>query len=323
MIYAAVVRANISMPGTGALVVRGTSEVKLSRLRRLHKHIKHSPHHTCTCFYFAPGGRLDSITAGQLRTVERCARFKSNFGVTVHSLRVENTNDVLNNRRRNGVRSIKCSVCLGLLSSTIGRRGNVVPSSSVPYAISLGISTRVPRDCVRSLPTELNVCGHVTTVEDSSSTDSIVSRLYSHFNRPPGTIVKLVSVTILEGGTTSQGVTRVATGNGATALRVGSVRPAIVRGLDSGCNGHFVLGMTRGPMCAIGLLGGRTVASFVGRLVATLWWGFYKLFCFGGVWCVCYGVLQEGGGGRVDGGACYDDCYVRCNVFYGDLSRRG
>lgn len=48
LIYAAVVRAKVSVPATGAVVVRHTSRFNLTRLRRLHNHIKHSRRRTCT-----------------------------------------------------------------------------------------------------------------------------------------------------------------------------------------------------------------------------------------------------------------------------------
>lgn len=285
----------------GALVVRGTSHVNLTRLRRVENEINEDTHHTCTCLAFAHNERLDSITRGELRTVERCARFNDNFGVTVHSLRVENTNSVLKGHRRKRVRSINCSVCLGLLNSTITRRGNRLGRNRrrTRYLVSLPVRTRVPSSCVRSAPRELSVCGHVTTVHANTSTGSIHSRLYSHFNAPPRSVGNLVRVSLLHGSTTDLNICRVTREGNSILLCVG--RPSIHCTIRlGGIVGNEILLSTSGGTCVtIGL----NARSSLRAIHATLRLVRRTGHGFSGGWTNTGVLLWRGLGFYVGGGA--------------------
>lgn len=174
------------MTGTGAVVVCSTSRFNLSRLCRVHNHINQDRHVTCTCFLCHHSGILSRITRGQLRTVGRFARLKSNFGVTVHSLRVHNTNGLLNQRRRNGVTDINFTVCYRVLRSTVtGTRANGSITPPPPRAIvRVRISTFVSSSCVRGNNRGVRVCRHLTILSSGRRLTNLHRRLTSHCNGP-------------------------------------------------------------------------------------------------------------------------------------------
>lgn len=254
--------------------MRGTSYVKLSRLRRLENHINEDSQETCTCFAFEQGGILARVRRGELTTVERFARFNDNFHVTVHSLRLQNTNGVVNTRRRKRVRSINCSVCLGLLSRTMDRRGNRRGiAGSLSYLVSVSISTRVPRDCIRDLALHLSICHEVTSVHDGRSTSSIVSRLRSEFNGVPGSILKLVSVTLIHGGTCSVNVCRVERGNAALVLFMGRLGSPRITSLLVTLNKGTGLITKTGPYITIRYGGDSTPLRVLAGVFNIRWFG--------------------------------------------------
>lgn len=96
VITAAIVRIKIGIPGTSIVIVRGTRHFKLSRLRRLHKHIKHNTSRSCYVLIAACG--LARRAHGQLRVVMRAG---SNFRVTRTSLGLHNPNSLRKARRDN------------------------------------------------------------------------------------------------------------------------------------------------------------------------------------------------------------------------------
>lgn len=264
LISAAVVRAKLSVSGMGAVVVRSSSECKLSRLCRLQKEVKHSGEATCTFLVCEGGIVLGRATRGHLTTVHRCASLKDKFGVTVESLRLQNTKGLLNTRRRKRVGTIKCSLCYGVLGRTIGRTGNVRAVRSFRASISLGISTCVPSSCVDGRFRGLSVCGEVTKVRARRSCSSVLRRLLSHFKRPKGTILGLLTVTGLGTVTRRKCMARVGRAKGA-------IQFALCRGTELGARNFPTL--VRG--CEENLrFGGRRRPGFVLRprkgLVLTL-----------------------------------------------------
>lgn len=239
LIAAAVVRANMSVPGIGALFVRGTSQVNLSRLCRLHKHINEAGQVTCTCLVCRPGGVLARIDRGELRTVGRFARLNTNFGVTVHSLSVHKTKGLLNTRRRNFVSSIKFSLCSRVLKRTIttGHKLGTGSGHSV-IRVSLDVSTCVPTSCVRSRQRGVSFCGQVRHVRDITSRSRVSTSLVSHFNSCPRRISSLLRINLVGGCTRGDRVRAVGHRNRAiivafsrrTAIHLR--KPTIFRTLD-------------------------------------------------------------------------------------------
>lgn len=96
VITAAIVRMKMGMPGTSIVVVRGTRHFKLSRLRRLHNHIKHNTRRSC--YVLIAGCGLARRAHGQLRVVMHAG---SNFRVTRTSLGLHNPKSLRNARRDN------------------------------------------------------------------------------------------------------------------------------------------------------------------------------------------------------------------------------
>lgn len=108
---AAMVRINIGIPGTSIVVVRGTRHFKLSRLRRLHKQIKHKTSRSCYVLIAACG--LARRAQGQLRVVIHAG---SKFRVTRTSLGLHNPKSLRNARRDN------VTFSLGVTSVTHSKR---------------------------------------------------------------------------------------------------------------------------------------------------------------------------------------------------------
>lgn len=277
LMSAAVVRAKLSVSGIGAVVVRSTSGVKLSRLCRLHKQINESGHATCTFLVCEQGGVLGRITRGHLTTVGRCSSLNDNFGVTVESLRVHNTNGLLNTRRDKRVRTINCSLCYGVLDRTMGRTGNVRSvDSGFSAAISVIASTCVPTNCVTGRFRGLSVCGHVTNVRARRRGSRVLRRLVSEFNRPPGSILDLLHITELGTLTRTMCVARVGRANslvGLAVFRQTEVGPRGVPRLVTRCGSSLGFGVSRGPCFAFSLggndiTGGQSILSIIRRLVS-------------------------------------------------------
>lgn len=245
LMSAAVVRAKLSVTGTGAVVVRSTSQFKLSRLCRLQKEIKESGQVTCTFLLCRESGVLGRITRGELTTVHRFASLKSKFGVTVHSLRVQNTKGLLKRSRDNRVTTIKCSLCYGVLGRTIDRLGNRGRRTSCAAAVSLSVSMFVPRSCVGGRCRGLSVCGEVTAVRARRRVSSVARRLVSHFKSLPGGMRRLLRVTTLGDLTRSTCVATVRRGKGSCGFvlcRGTGLSPTGVPTLLGGCKGGVAFG---------------------------------------------------------------------------------
>lgn len=209
--YAAVVRANLSVSGTGALVISRTSHFNLDRLRRLHNHINHKHRHTCTCFLCSPAGPVARRSRSELTAVTRGATLNSNFSMTVGSLRLHNANGLLNSRRDNRVRNINFSLCIHVISRTIRRCGRPRHGRSITIAVSLPVRTSVPISCVSSSGLQLRTCRGLTSTHARSSLSRLHSRLASHCNGPPISFRTLFSITQLQFGTHGLNVSRVVT----------------------------------------------------------------------------------------------------------------
>lgn len=221
--YAAVVRAKLSVSGTGALVMSRTSQFNLSRLRRLHKHINHNHRHTCTCFLCSPSGPVARRSRSHLTAVTRGATLKDNFSITVGSLRLHNANGLLNSRRSKRVRNINFSLCIHVISRTIRRCGRPRQARPITIAVSLPVRTSVPISCVSSSGLQLRTCQGLTTSHASRSLGRLTSRLASHCNGLPRRFRALFNITHLHVGTQRLNVSRVITRNGG--IHINGVSP--------------------------------------------------------------------------------------------------
>ncbi len=96
LITAAIVRIKIGIPGTSIVIVRGTRQFKLTRLRRLHNHMKHKT--SRSCYVLIAGCRLDRSAHGHVHVV---ARAGSNFRVTRTSLGLHKPKSLRKARRDN------------------------------------------------------------------------------------------------------------------------------------------------------------------------------------------------------------------------------
>lgn len=95
LISAAIIRINMSMPGTSIVLVRRTRQFNLSRLRRLQKQINHK---TTRSFYLLLD---DDHDRGTLRQLHILRRSRSNFFVTRVSLHFQKPKRMLNAERSN------------------------------------------------------------------------------------------------------------------------------------------------------------------------------------------------------------------------------
>ncbi len=117
LITAAIVRINVSIPGTMVVIVRSTSHFNLSRLRRLEKHVNEKRLGSSYILVDSDG------SPRALRELRIVGGDASKFGVTSGSFRLHNPNSFLNDHRRNvprvGVTSLFFSG--GMLLGTGGR----------------------------------------------------------------------------------------------------------------------------------------------------------------------------------------------------------
>lgn len=111
VITAAIVRMNMGIPGTSIVIVRGTRHFKLSRLRRLQKHMKHKT--SRSCYVLIANCGLTRSAEGHLRVVIQAG---SNFRVTRTSLGLHNPKSLRKARRDN------VTFSLGVTSVTHSKR---------------------------------------------------------------------------------------------------------------------------------------------------------------------------------------------------------
>lgn len=133
LITAAIVRINIGIPGTSIVIVLSSRHFKLSRLRRLHKHMKHNTSRDCYVLIAACG--LSTRADGHVSVVYRAG---SKFHVTRTSLGLHKPNSLRNARRDNvtfslGVTSVTHSKRVVAVTH---RRTRGVVSTSPAYASS-------------------------------------------------------------------------------------------------------------------------------------------------------------------------------------------
>lgn len=210
LVTADVIRDNVSMPGTGAVVVGGTRRFKLSSLRRLHNHIKQDGQGTFYCLLSPPLSDLARRTHHHLRTVRGFSRLKDNVRVTVRSLSVQNTNGVLNTRRDNFVTSLNCRACRGVLRRTISRlgtrrftslcsgtaRGHPSANDRCIHRACVRDSLRLvfPPACVPGSSRHISLCHRLSGVRRRHSVLTFARHLGSHFKGIPGRKGRLVHI---------------------------------------------------------------------------------------------------------------------------------
>lgn len=95
LMSAAIVRINLGIPGTAIVIVRSTSQFKLSRLRRLHNQINQKSGRSCYILITSPGA------SGNGRHVHVVIRSASNFCLDRQSLRLHKPNSLFKGGRSN------------------------------------------------------------------------------------------------------------------------------------------------------------------------------------------------------------------------------
>lgn len=210
LVTADVIRDNVSIPGTGAVVVGGTRRFKLDSLRRLHKHMKQDGQGTFYCLLSPPLASLARRTQHELRTVRGFSRLNDNVRVTVRSLSVQKTNGVLKTRRDNFVTSLNCRACRGVLRRTMSRLGDrrftslctsgarkrqsandrCIQRACVRDSLRLVF----PPACVPGSSRHVSLCQRLSGVRRRHSVLTFARHLGSHFNGVPGRNGRLVQV---------------------------------------------------------------------------------------------------------------------------------
>lgn len=236
LLTAAVVRDNVSVPGTGAVVVGRTRGFNLDSLRRVHKHIKQDGGGTFYCLLTPPLSSLAPRTGQHLRTVRGFSSLNDNVRVTVRSLSVHNTNGVLNTRRDNFVTSLNCRACRGVLSRTIRRLGasrftslctrrlgtskNIVDNRRFisRYRIRDSLRLLLPTSCIANDDRHVLLCHRLSKLALSGSISTFHSHLRSHFNPVPPRARRLLHVIPLQHLTTHLNIRGIFLGNKHVSL---------------------------------------------------------------------------------------------------------
>lgn len=213
LLTAAVVRDNVSVPGTGAVVVGRTRGFKLDSLRRVHKHIKEDGGGTFYCLLTPPLASLAPRTGHHLRTVRGFDSLNDNVRVTVRSLSVHKTKGVLKTRRDNFVTSLNCRACRGVLTRTIGRLGRSRFTSLCTrrlrttkrrgvdnrgfisrYRIRDSLRLLFPGRCVPDDDRHVLLCHRLSKLRLSGSLLTFGTQLRSHFKGIPPRKLRLLHV---------------------------------------------------------------------------------------------------------------------------------
>lgn len=235
LLTAAVVRDNVSVPGTGAVVVGRTRGFNLDSLRRVHNHMKHDGGGTFYCLLTPPLDDLATRKHHQLRTVRGFDSLNDNVRVTVRSLSVHNTNGLLKTRRDKFVTSLKCRACRGVLSRTIRRLGGSRFTSLCTsrvgnrkrvdnrnfisrYRIRDSLRLLLPTGCIANDDRHVLLCHRLSNLVLSGSMRTFHSHLRSHFKPIPPRARRLLHVIPLHHLTTHLKTRGVFLGNNQVAL---------------------------------------------------------------------------------------------------------
>lgn len=236
LLSAAVMRGKVSVSGTGAVVIGSTRQFKLDSLRRVENEMKHDGGGTFYCLVTPTGTYLAPRSHHHLRTLRAFDSLNDNFGLTVRSLSVHNTNGLLNSRRDKFVRSLNCRACRGVLSRTIARlggrrfgslcrrrvsrKGRLANSSFISsYTIRDSLRACFPSACIPNDSRQVLLCHRLSRLRDRRRITRFHGQVVSHFNPIPERTSRLVRIMNLHELNGSLNYRGVVLGRNAVRLR--------------------------------------------------------------------------------------------------------